>query len=791
MSDRALTERIKAELLSNGMDLVGFAPVSRWEHAPYLLSPQAILPESQTVIVGAIHITDTWVEMGGEPEPQDHSPGGWLGQNEMMDRIMYRVSRMLHDCGHKAIPVTASNIWRYRQYEGIPSLFAPDLSHIHAAVAAGLGEIGWSGLALTPEFGSRCRFLSIVTSADLTPTPMYDGPELCDKCMECVKHCPSGAMKKELGKPHEVKIGGKTYRYANKNMWRCAWAEHFNLNLNSETLKTAEKIDESVILNEIHTKGTRGHERGVCQKYCVPPHLRSKEPSFGRRDKLIGQNRINKRYPETMPTLRKMRDDICAAGMRMGMDIAVTAKLIEDSDVAREVNKQAPGMKTIIAFAMRLPDETFESAKFGSASKIPYEHALWMMMHHTMIKLGRMVEDYGYHAASHTGGFWNNQDLSYKLAEMAGLGKFNAQGVFSVPDLPGGVIAGAIVTDAVIDPTPVPERAEASVSRVKFSGQKLRAKLERNAEENLVSMFGIAPASRFDKTVADLKANFDENELGEDSINVAKNTYHGNWVSKIVNENVKIRGPKDYLSDAKSVIVLGMHFQRELIDNTGLDKSLQIGTYNFWQFQTIYELRHAAIKLARQLNDMGFKAIITENMLGVGSKTDSPRGRLPDARCNAIEAVAAGLGQIGESGSLLHPEYGPHQRRIVIVTNAELPTDAIYSGKEICAHCDVCHEKCPMKPFEGTYLKVHLDNKTIKIPKLERRRCDWAKRYSLCPDEGPALIGNKTDVKAPESKITIDDIAAACEKKDPVMVVRTCIIENCMRHCPAGANAAA
>ena len=186
MSDRVLTDKVRSEVLAMGMDLIGFAPVERWQDAPYLLSPQAILPDSKIVVVAAIHITDTWTEMGGEPEPQDRSPGGWRDQNGLLDRVAYRTVRLLNAHGHKAIAVASSNIWRYRQFEGIPSLFAPDLSHMHSATAAGLAEIGWSGLAITPEFGPRCRFISIVTDAALVPTAMYDGPKLCDMCGDCI-----------------------------------------------------------------------------------------------------------------------------------------------------------------------------------------------------------------------------------------------------------------------------------------------------------------------------------------------------------------------------------------------------------------------------------------------------------------------------------------------------------------------------------------------------------------------------------------------------------------------------
>ena len=75
------------------------------------------MPESKTVVVGAIHITDTWTEMGGEPGPQDQSPGGWMDKNSLMDRVAYKIVRLLNAEGHQAIAVASSNIWRYRQYE--------------------------------------------------------------------------------------------------------------------------------------------------------------------------------------------------------------------------------------------------------------------------------------------------------------------------------------------------------------------------------------------------------------------------------------------------------------------------------------------------------------------------------------------------------------------------------------------------------------------------------------------------------------------------------------------------
>ncbi|MFA4944598.1 MAG: hypothetical protein WC789_07845 [Lentisphaeria bacterium] len=800
MVDRLLTEQVKATALGMGMDLVGFAPVERWKNAPYLLSPPAILPEAKTVVVAAIHITDTWTEMGGEPEPQDESPGGWQDQNSLLDRVAYAVARQLHATGCKAIPVASSNIWRYRQHEGIPSLFAPDLSHIHAATAAGLAEIGWSGLAITPEFGSRCRFISIVTSAELVPTPMYDGPKLCDMCMECVKHCPSAALRKELQKPHEVVIGGKTFKYANKNIWRCAWAEHFSLNLKSPNLEKWEHIGEKEILTELESNGIRGHERGVCQKVCVPPHLRTREGSFGR-TRLIAQNRINKRYPENMPTLRKMRDDLCAAAIRMGVDAVSVGPLKEGTEASTVANCQAPGMRSVLAVAMRIPTEVVERERFGEGTWGPMAGTCHTLMHHILLKLARMVEDCGYHAASYTGScppyplkrtahFISDRDgIIQELAEQAGLGTRDADGFLNTPEFGRNVILGAVVTDALPDPTPAGKGTPVAPARpAPLASAALRTRLERLAEAAGVSIFGVAPAARIQALVPQLKANVDEAELGESVRDLTSPSMHGAYVPEIVKQPVTLRGPEEFLPGAKSVIVLGMHFPAEIIANAGLPKSQQVGTYAFWQYQTNNELQFAAISLIRELSRRGFKAALSNNLLQLGSTVDSPRGLLPDARSNALEAVAAGLGTIGRSGALLTAEHGPHQRRIVIVTDAELPADAVrLPAADPCAGCSVCEETCPMQALERQSFEVKCDGVTVRVPKFGRHRCDWSKKYSLCADEGPGLIGNDTQVTPPQGRITIADIAEGCAHKDPVMKTRTCVLETCLRQCPAGA----
>jgi ferredoxin len=67
------------------------------------------------------------------------------------------------------------------------------------AVDAGLGELGRSGLVITPEFGARVRLAVITTNLPL----IHDKPivfgvqDFCTFCRKCAANCPSGAIKSD------------------------------------------------------------------------------------------------------------------------------------------------------------------------------------------------------------------------------------------------------------------------------------------------------------------------------------------------------------------------------------------------------------------------------------------------------------------------------------------------------------------------------------------------------------------------------------------------------------------
>jgi ferredoxin len=68
-------------------------------------------------------------------------------------------------------------------------------SHRHAATRAGLGEFGYNNIVLTPQFGARQRFNSVITEAELVPSPLLEKPVcLRDACMLCQKACYMGVI---------------------------------------------------------------------------------------------------------------------------------------------------------------------------------------------------------------------------------------------------------------------------------------------------------------------------------------------------------------------------------------------------------------------------------------------------------------------------------------------------------------------------------------------------------------------------------------------------------------------
>lgn len=72
------------------------------------------------------------------------------------------------------------------------------LSVEYAAVLAGLGEIGYHGMFMSPSYGIRQRLGLLVTDMEIEPSVPVGQGAICDMCMECATMCPLQAISPDI-----------------------------------------------------------------------------------------------------------------------------------------------------------------------------------------------------------------------------------------------------------------------------------------------------------------------------------------------------------------------------------------------------------------------------------------------------------------------------------------------------------------------------------------------------------------------------------------------------------------
>lgn len=201
-------DKVKAQARALGADAVGVASMDRWEGAPLQMDPRQIMPEARSLIAMAFRVNRG--SLRGIEEGtffSNYSSMGYGGLTYLyMPMVVINLAKYIEDDGYEAIPYGHQSDWRAIDNEGgprsgysrpvRPGQAAPDVMvHLRfAAYLAGLGEIGYSKVLLTPEFGPRQRVGIVLTEAELEPDPIYEGPKLCNRCMACVRDCPGQAI---------------------------------------------------------------------------------------------------------------------------------------------------------------------------------------------------------------------------------------------------------------------------------------------------------------------------------------------------------------------------------------------------------------------------------------------------------------------------------------------------------------------------------------------------------------------------------------------------------------------
>lgn len=228
------TETVKQMAKEMGADLVGIADMKRFEGMPKQFDPRYIFPEAKVMIVLAYRMPRGVFRGIEEGTYFSNYPSlGYAGMNVVYGpMVLWNLTRYIEDLGYDAVPIAninggeAVNIFNgnFKTDWSVP--VDPDkpypdvlVNFRFSAYYAGLGEIGYSRLFLSPEFGPMNRFNIILTDAPLDPDPIYSGPPICDRCKQCVRNCPSGALSKT--ETDHVVLAGREFEFAKVDPYVC------------------------------------------------------------------------------------------------------------------------------------------------------------------------------------------------------------------------------------------------------------------------------------------------------------------------------------------------------------------------------------------------------------------------------------------------------------------------------------------------------------------------------------------------------------------------------------------
>ena len=193
-----LMEEVKKKMESLSFDLFGVADpfCPELQRAPEGHKPQDYLPSVKSVLALGMRISDPALQT---------TPSGIYSKhydtvNEALNLGAYRLVKELEDNGYRSMtfPETDSYAILWQQYNDEYPGFVPCFNHMAVAVASGLGKLGTCGVVLTPQYGTRQRWISVITEAPLgygKETKQEICLERQDKsCSKCIEACPMQAV---------------------------------------------------------------------------------------------------------------------------------------------------------------------------------------------------------------------------------------------------------------------------------------------------------------------------------------------------------------------------------------------------------------------------------------------------------------------------------------------------------------------------------------------------------------------------------------------------------------------
>ncbi|HOX04762.1 MAG TPA: hypothetical protein PK280_00050 [Planctomycetota bacterium] len=232
MTAKLTASMVKDAAFRAGCGDVGIANIGRFANAPRMMHPLNIFPDCRSVITIVQPIPRGTYR--GITEGTHWANYTFYSYNRLntlfRPAVTFATACFIEDHGFEAVPLYPG----VPERPGVQDPVRPDrpppeinLNVRIAALACGLGEIGWSKVFIHPKFGPRVRLGTILTDAELEPDPIPEQGRLCNRCMRCARDCPGGAIPRPGERPPvRIEIEGRVFEWGDVHMGRCTLTHH-------------------------------------------------------------------------------------------------------------------------------------------------------------------------------------------------------------------------------------------------------------------------------------------------------------------------------------------------------------------------------------------------------------------------------------------------------------------------------------------------------------------------------------------------------------------------------------
>ena len=217
-----MKEALRQYALEHGAHVAGFADAGNFDEAPVGFRPRDIMPKSNSVIVLGRALTVGTVQSGNKVVYTAQGEAVVQSLDALASQLAFHIERL----GGLAVPIPADA--PYFHWEEERQYGMGILSHRHAAVKAGLGELGKNGLLLTPQYGNRITLVTILTDLVLPADPPLQEKLCSPGCRKCLDACPSkalqgnGLVEQKLCRSHVATTSDRGHELT--NCWNCRLA---------------------------------------------------------------------------------------------------------------------------------------------------------------------------------------------------------------------------------------------------------------------------------------------------------------------------------------------------------------------------------------------------------------------------------------------------------------------------------------------------------------------------------------------------------------------------------------